>query len=824
MASYHILMLGKGNYTKSEKEMTYKSSCYFDWFSFVSPIVGERRHSNSQSISEFINGNIYSKMQDKRITAHNSESYRLLQNILLMTDDDDDLLSRLMTKSEELHPLVFVSFVYTDISSDIKVKISEQIIVDVFNTVVENGSQNIGVYSTFDHCEYIVVCDGSKIQLKQYVNFLMLLKKQEGIRDVLSIYGYNSEAENWLQEKTFALVKYEDGLNIESGEELKKYATLGRFDYFTIYNDVDTHTLFDTLEKSIDSDIRYKKVFIGIENLELFFDDHGDSNNSFDNRFEKLSDKIREKYDDCITAYKNSCAIGMKKDYNFIRGIVEIKNMLISTLNRGISKYYALCMLESFFSLLCFIKEKILLNDNYDYKYNCQPENVFFRKQEEIVDLMNSYFYYIQTLSSSMLHNERKFTNADPYQLSCFDIPPRLIAFYTAISYKIIKLLKTQETCDYTVMLVPDFKQDIYVDSLTRNRDYEKERNLIIIHINERASYDILDTIKVIAHEIAHHVGQSADSRRRRTELYVKCCIATLLKEIYNEMCCVSNGYQCDLWMITMGAESYSNFSKLVDCIYDEFDFELEFKINDIYAKESWYYSASVTQHFVDYCKNKIEKSKLKQVFKDFLINNCWYNEKGYLEFRTEESPFLNMLNNTPNTPFFRDLITNLIAEEFGGCFCSCRFSNIDQQGDYTSYPFFKNLLYLFSEGMADVQMLSLIRSEYIHEKYTKEMSNISSDGAYVFSNEAIDIVRKSTVLNVFSNAVEDKSLEFDDSSIEKTSQKYICKKAIEYFNIVKSDKSIVEVVDIIEKTVLVKDLVREIDNVINQYLDELAI
>ena len=412
-----------------------------------------------------------------------------------------------------------------------------------------------------------------------------------------------------------------------------------------------------------------------------------------------------------------------------------------------------------------------------------------------------------------MLHNDRKFVNSDPYQLSYFDIPPRLLVFYTAISYRLIRLLNVSRDCKYSVLLVPDFKQDIYVDSPTLNRDYDKELNLIIIHINEKACYDILDTIKAIAHEIAHHVGQSLDNRKFRGELYVKCCIATILKLYFTSY---------EYWNLVIGEheDNYEIFDNLVEGIYTELKLQEGLKLNEDDEKERWYYTHPLIHEFVVYLDNlgKMKKDSVKDAFKKNLNNNKYYNENGYKKYFELENPILNFDNKVQNeyTEIFkRDRVSTILTEKFYDIVLDSRIFEVQFSNGKIIHPIFSDFIELFSEGMADVQMLSLMGDKHVHHDYCHE--NLAT-------------IRKNTVLNAFK--VEDeaaptneKSLEFYEDPILMIHQKYICKKAIEYFNHVKiEDKSkdeekILNMVKKLREAKTIKDLMAVIDREINWYL-----
>lgn len=814
MTSYYVLMLGKGNLESFNKVRLYRSNCYFDWIGFACPVIEEK----SQIIADVLSNSVYPETIKNRNISCQKNDYHILQDILLMTDETDNLLKKLNNTSQACS-FLYISFVCSNVLSDSGINVFEKIKDAVYKIIDDKkiliSKQNISVYSTFDHCENIIICDGSKVELRRYISFLKKLKANEHISDILSIYAYDSNSDNWSKEHVFALVKHDENVSDKINGKYKNYSALGRFNHLKVFDDIEINELFRAVDK-LSFCNGYQKTFIGIESNLL---EDTPNRRSIDSMTMAINKKVKTAcgkfIDDCNGFFKTS----MEAQTYLVGGLKEIENMLVSILERGTSKYFVLCIFESYITLLNFLSIKVIASKDKDFKHNYGGVELPFRRHEVLINIINSYFNYIQVLSSSMLHNERKYINADPYQLSYFNFPPRLIAFYTAISSEIISLLKTRNSGSYTAMIVPDFKQDIYVDSLTQNRDYEKEHNLIIIHVNEKASYDILDTIKVIAHEIAHHVGQSTENRRMRAKLYVKCCIAMIIKEAFSKLCSTSknviNGNE--MWNLVIGRNPDKYFSILVDNIYDSAGFEQLLKLNDINGQEVWYYTSSLIENFVKHCK-EVKYEVICDAFEKFLHDikfNCIKRSKKCIK---PNSSFVDLITNA-DKDFAIKLIYNIFATDFGNAFMNCEIEDIELQGEIKNYKFFKFITYLFCEGMADVQMLALLDNEYIYDCYYKE--NISN--RFENANDIFFGARNIIVQCSFLTTVSDKFLKFDKDPNENTTIKYICLKAIEYFKIIKTEKTLENLIDRIKDAVTIEEIIDIIDEKNRAYFKKLS-
>lgn len=68
-----------------------------------------------------------------------------------------------------------------------------------------------------------------------------------------------------------------------------------------------------------------------------------------------------------------------------------------------------------------------------------------------------------------------------------------------------------------------DYKSDVYVEHITNYRDKNGDDNLSVIHIPPEKINNCAEVLRAITHEVANHVGQTADLRKTRSKLYAKC-------------------------------------------------------------------------------------------------------------------------------------------------------------------------------------------------------------------------------------------------------------------------------------------------------------
>ncbi len=757
MNDYRILMIGKNaasenvadNTITEDKYTIFNSNCYFDWFQFYS-----LNSSASCTVEEKMNA-FYQKYSSERTSrSNNSLGYHIQQSLMLVSDgrlsfeENLDYASRLY--------LSLISLPMWDNCSDADryVELHKNCYDMIVASVLESGLKGISVYHSLDHCDFIMVCNGDEVNLDQYIQLIKTLREKTSesgnkyIHDITSIYGYNkNKIESKETEEKLNIVVSLSKKNI--GETLpllndknkwdQIMDAIGRYDSILVSKEIqwkDFAQVSEELSKYTDR-LFASRIHICMP-AESQNEGEGQTPPSPSRAKSSLITDIQNKFETHIKSITQKIKSFFDEDTSnqICYALREIYHSVCIMLEREFSKYFILCFYESFCQLLKYIDEKLLIETISNADEKCDLS-------EKIYDLLNSYFTYLRTLSSSTLHNERRFLQADPCQLTYFDIPPKLIAFYTAIASNMSKELTSSSDCSrdksrYTFLIVPDFKKDVYVDSLTNNRDMFNETNILVIHINEKSMYDISRTTKIIAHEIAHHAGLNDQARKDRAKYYMRCITAKWLADILSER----ENSACHIFDTVNADHRYDLFVHLVNVLCDcftEYQEEREqevirpFKIDENISTASCeltdYYliSAEIKKYyysdfFVDEFKNRIYQCILYQHFWEYFLDKlkasqfdywqCFYK---YLEEESEDAYFTRLSRKfqTKDSDFIRNYVFNIFSNELCNR-CKC-YENVDANA----------ISHVFREGVADMQMLILTTPR----AYTKEQI-IASYGA----------------------------------------------------------------------------------------------
>lgn len=771
MANSYIVTLGKNNYKTYEKKsdindtisensrvLKLKSKCYFDWIEIRSVDFSENVFSTLTSTYSEIG-----KMYNEEFCCNRGH---MQQNIICLSDDEKNILEDVLNSPNDVTKIYFT---FVNLKTDTK-KLSVDIPV------------GISVYYTFDHYDYIIVCDGSKLKLKDYLIFLKSLKSECSFSNEVSLYGYNVSAIKNDKEEVSAIVKFNatyENSNLPKSQY--NMTVLGRYDKVHVYNQISIDKLFEENCLAEDS-VFSSKVYIGTDESALL--DESDEK-SDDYICKKLLNKSERLFDKYLHKFSKENLENKIEDYEYFnnclfKALKELQKMICTMICRRISLYYVLCFYEAFYSVLEYIDEKIInVSDAKILEENGFVLDDLHRamklRMEKTIELLNSFFAHFRTLSASMLHNERKFIQTDPYQLMYFDIPPKLTVFYTAIANSMVSNLSGNKKNKYHFMIVPDFKEDIYVDSLTDNQDEEEEINILIIHVNEKCLHDIPATISVIAHEIAHHVGQDKLIRKERAILFIKSMIACIIYNIHKNV-----EYERNLFFFCDTSEKQLDFlGNLVEAFYNNIF------LGKIYLDGNYYYIDKLIGSFINTIKNFYNqdddslKKQLKDVFEEV------YKDVELENYISSDDPVMikNLYSSVPansdgekNFSLIRKIVLNKIIDDFIVNFRTLFMEyeiKIDNSGKY-SFSLFDTLVYLFREGYADTQMLLLTVDNTVGDikRRYDELLGVSS----LTDDEKL---KRFSVLQSFNP---ESIRPVGVSKIHTAYYQYICKCATEYF------------------------------------------
>lgn len=89
-------------------------------------------------------------------------------------------------------------------------------------------------------------------------------------------------------------------------------------------------------------------------------------------------------------------------------------------------------------------------------------------------------FQDVSILMDSMNRSSRQFIQTPPFRTTAFSMPPKLMAYYTAVAHQILDALQDDTNNFYGFMIAPSFVKELEVISLAEQRLTEGNQLLSI--------------------------------------------------------------------------------------------------------------------------------------------------------------------------------------------------------------------------------------------------------------------------------------------------------------------------------------------------------
>lgn len=324
------------------------------------------------------------------------------------------------------------------------------------------------------------------------------------------------------------------------------------------------------------------------------------------------------------------------------------------------------------------------------------------------------------------MHSERQFIHTPAFNANFFDIPPKLIAYYNAIAYKIAFQLKDKSRAQpaYHYVITPDYRTNIHVEPLNISYSRDTSEHLAIINLPERFFYQPQKTIMLFAHEVGHYEG---DRKREIRAKHIFCLIGTVILR------------HTPLAKIIDSNQTHISNNNLLGVLADSFG---------AYLLEQYNNQANNVERGIPYLLSSIS---------DFLID-CRYGFACFLEFRhkvriidnwnqvlrnacadellnQEVIKMLEILSDSENTEYFKNFYENTncigVCEAIAQSIANRVEALYVEKELYSSVTrLCQHIIDLFSESYADMQMASVLGTDYFKpEQYCRMLREIETNG-----------------------------------------------------------------------------------------------
>lgn len=330
---------------------------------------------------------------------------------------------------------------------------------------------------------------------------------------------------------------------------------------------------------------------------------------------------ILSRFEEFKTAYINGCTrMEVEPDFVWLRWLHETTLLASSFLSNKMSRSIGLFLMPQIRDILIYGKS-IFSSEKLRISHKGEIETKFFK----------DVFSNILVLIDSMNHSNRQFVQTPSFHIASFEMQPKVMAYYTAITQELIDTLKDDEDAPfYGYTISPGFTNALKVKSLALQEICPKDE-FISIEVDEKSLYDIRLTTETLAHELSHYVGGECRNRLKRMEFILSSCFCTIIQSVLKEVChIIAPTYTADLSSLSI--------------------FESSCKLTSAYINEK--VDSSQVQ-YLDYLWENHIKKLGKHINQSPSLDTCFFNQvKSSLEqthftstINGENKPFVELLN-----------------------------------------------------------------------------------------------------------------------------------------------------------------------------------
>lgn len=151
------------------------------------------------------------------------------------------------------------------------------------------------------------------------------------------------------------------------------------------------------------------------------------------------------------------------------------------------------------------------------------------KKDEIIKESICKYLDSVNSVIYHTIHTDQMFLMVPGYSGTTFAIPIKLCLFYSWFIREVIALINdSHKSYTYECLLVPVMESKPQTGAISLGLPHGNR--LIEVRLSQRSLYMPRDLMIILAHEIAHYVGENIRNRKKRMENIIK-TIAFVLAE-----------------------------------------------------------------------------------------------------------------------------------------------------------------------------------------------------------------------------------------------------------------------------------------------------
>lgn len=388
-------------------------------------------------------------------------------------------------------------------------------------------------YLTFDHCDLLLFCRGDGFS--DYADKIFQLNYgTDLLEDSITLYSFNDRATIESKEQFGVYLRFGIQDYLEADRFVESYRNqganvgrlLGRNDMGIFKENATMDWLRNLIHKTRESPSRWYTTFELSVLVRIPEEGSSWSAVPMDSREPSSGIKniIKASLDNFLDAYQNGPA-GMAEDPVWTHWLSKTSSLAAFLYENRLAMDFGVCLVPQFLDLFTYAGR--LLNQKALSELD----------KENMREIFSAFFSSTSILMDSINHSSRQFVQVPSFGSVSFEIPPKLMAYYTAMVHELIKVFR-DEDYTYGVAFCPEFVRTLKVTSYA-DQDLSKDEWLTI-SVGERSLYTLQLTTETLGHEISHFVGERNRRRDVRENIAVQAGLTNLagrvLRGIWEDM------------------------------------------------------------------------------------------------------------------------------------------------------------------------------------------------------------------------------------------------------------------------------------------------
>lgn len=412
--------------------------------------------------------------------------------------------------------------------------------------------QNYLIYYSLEYNEILIFCQTDSFQnymsLVARLNYASMAGEKTPVLDTLTICGFRENSKKTEEDSFDAYLclgttdyqKLQNYLEaVEGALGLSKQTaehrwTIGRNDMSIFLRDVTLKQLYSAYKIYTDK-YAEESPWISTFDLTIWIRPNEDETLTGSTAlqlqddaprlpcYQSLRASFRIEIEELKEAYQQLYRkMRVKEDLVFLRFLYDLESMVTNRLTVQLARDLAACLIPQFRDFVRYMTKVCK-----EVAEKPLPDDLKSRLGETV----NTFYLNVTTLVNSTVHSDRQFIQIPHCGVTAFEMPPKLMAYYSIMTHYIVSALEDSPEVLYGVMLSPKLVDVLEVEPMPLD-SLSEPNHMMSVSISEEMLYHPHRTVLILGHEMAHFVGNATRLRSWRRRLIAAYHIQKILVEL----------------------------------------------------------------------------------------------------------------------------------------------------------------------------------------------------------------------------------------------------------------------------------------------------